>query len=295
MSSRATNVTALSIGLLAVSVSAILIRLCASAPTAIAFWRLLAAGLVFVLWTAFRGKGGIDRHDFRLSVLAALFLAAHFYLWISALFMTSINSSVVLLAMQPLFALILQFIFHKIGASRRNFISLSAGIFGAAILAHGDFLRGGIAGTGDIFAILAALMGTCYLFVGSYRRGPLIPYLGSVYLQGAVFIGIAAMVRGDSLLAVRPVDWFWFALLALVPTLIGHTMLNRSAKYFAPYVLNLSFLVEPLLTGGLAYLVFSEIPTGNILVGAVFIVGAVVVEVLGEKRNDKWEMTNDKT
>ena len=284
MSSRVTNIVALSIGLLAVSVSAILIRLCASAPTAIAFWRLVAAGLVFVLWTALRGKGGIDKHDFRLSALSGLFLGAHFYLWITALFMTSINSSVVLLATQPLIALILQFVFHKIGASRRNIISLSAGILGAAILAHGDFLREGLAGAGDLFAILSAVMGTCYLFVGTYRRGPLIPYLGSVYMLAAVFIGIAAVIRGDSLLAVRPIDWLWFGLLALVPTLIGHTMLNRSAKYFAPYVLNLTFLVEPLLTGGLAFLVFSEVPTGNVILGAVFIVGAVVVEVLGERR-----------
>lgn len=283
MSTRTTDVLALCVGLLAVSVSAILIRLCISAPTAIAFWRLILAGVVFVTWTALRGKR-ITGHDFRIAFLAAIFLALHFYLWIASLFMTSINSSVVLLAIQPLFALVLQVLIHKIGATWRNMFSLIGGLAGAAILAHGDFLRGGIAGEGDVYAILSAAAAATYLFTGSHRTGPLIPYLGTVYmLAGSMLVG-AALVRGDQLLPVRAIDWLWIALLALVPTLLGHTMLNRATKYFPPYVVNLSILVEPLLTGVLAYIVFTEVPTGNVLLGAAFIVGAVVVEVLGEKK-----------
>jgi drug/metabolite transporter (DMT)-like permease len=282
MSPRSTDVLALCIGLLAVSVSAILVRLCISDPMAIAFWRLLLAGSVFTVWTLARGQR-ISAHDFKIAVMAALFLALHFYLWISSLFMTSINSSVVLLAIQPLFALVLQVAIHRIRATRRNMFSLSGGLIGAVILAHGDFLKGGIAGQGDVFAIISAALAATYLFTGSHRTGPLIPYLATVYMfAGAMLFGAAA-VRGDALVAVRPVDWFWFAMIALIPTLLGHTMLNRATKVFPPYVVNLSVLVEPLIAGTLAYFVFAEIPTGNVLLGATFIVGAVVVEVVGGK------------
>lgn len=283
MTTGSKNVLALGIGLLAVSVSAIFIRLCISAPATIAFWRLLLAGSVFTIWTLARGQR-ISWHDFRIAMLAALFLALHFYLWIAALFMTSINSSVVLLAIQPLFALVLQVTIHRVRATGRNLVSLAAGLTGAVILAHGDFLKGGIAGQGDIFAIFSAAFAASYLFTGSHRTGPLIPYLATVYmLAGSMLFG-AAVIRGDVLLAVRPIDWLWFALLALIPTLLGHTMLNRATKVFAPYVVNLSILVEPLLAGTLAFFVFSEVPTSNILLGAGFIVGAVVVEVLGGKK-----------
>ena len=94
MTTRTQDVLALCVGLLAVSVSAILVRLCISAPIAIAFWRLLLAGGVFTIWSITRGLR-ISWHDFRLAFWAALFLALHFYLWIASLFMTSINSSVV--------------------------------------------------------------------------------------------------------------------------------------------------------------------------------------------------------
>jgi drug/metabolite transporter (DMT)-like permease len=283
MSSRATNVMALVIGLLAVSVSSIFIRLCISPPATIAFWRLLIAGSLFAAWTLARGQR-ISAHDLRLALLSSVFLALHFYLWIASLFMTSINSSVVLLATQPLFALVLQVAIHKIRATSRNMLSLSGGLVGAAILAHGDFLRGGLAAQGDIFAIASAACAAVYLFTGSHRTGPLIPYLATVYLfAGAMLLGVA-VVRGDSLVAARPGDWLWLILLALIPTLVGHTLLNRSTRVFAPYVVNLSVLAEPLLAGTLAFIVFDEIPTGNIILGAAFIVGAVAVEVLGGRR-----------
>lgn len=280
---RPSNLVSLSIALLAVSVSAILIRLCASPPTAIAFWRLLMAGAVFLGWTIVSGAGRPGRHDLILSLVAAFFLAAHFYFWIASLFMTSINSSVVLLAIQPLFALVLQVLLHKSGVTWRNIVSLAGGLGGAAILAGGDFLRGGMAGTGDIYAIISAAMAVAYLFAGSYRRGPLIPYLGAVYTIAGLMLVVVGVVRGDALLAVRPIDWLWFVLLAIFPTLLGHTLLNRATKHFPPYVVNLSILVEPLLTSVLAYFVFSEVPTGNVLLGAAFIVAAVLVEVLGQK------------
>ncbi len=278
---RPAHVASLSIALLAVSVSAILIRLCISPPTTIAFWRLLMAGVVFGVWTIATGGARLSRHDLVVALVAAFFLAAHFYFWIASLFMTSINSSVVLLATQPLFALVLQVVFQKVPATSRNFLSLAGGLAGAAILAHGDFLRGGIAGHGDVYSIISAAMAAAYLLTGLRRRCALVPYLSAVYLMSGLMLVAVALASGDGLLASRPVDWLWLALLAAVPTLLGHTLLNRAMRHFPSYAVNLSILVEPLLTSVLAFFVFSEVPTGNVVLGAVVIIAAVVVEVLG--------------
>ncbi|MCM2314276.1 MAG: DMT family transporter [Thermoanaerobaculia bacterium] len=281
------HVASLTIALLAVSVSAILIKLCVSPPTTIAFWRLLMAGLVFVAWSAFTGAPRLSRRDFGIAFVAALFLAAHFYLWIASLFMTSINSSVVLLATQPLFALVLQAVFEKLPPTRRNILSLVGGLAGAAILAHGDFLKGGLAGKGDLYSIAGTAMVAVYLLLGTRRRGPLVPYLGAVYTMSGLMLAAVAALSGDLLLAARPIDWLWLALLAAVPTLLGHTLLNRAMQHFPSYAVNFSILVEPLLTSVLAFFVFAEIPTGNVVLGAILIIGAVVVEVMGERRTPK--------
>lgn len=278
---RPSHVVSLTIALLAVSFSAILIKLCVSPPTTIAFWRLLMAGLVFVAWSAFSGAPRLSRRDLGIAFVAALFLAAHFYLWIASLFMTSINSSVVLLATQPLFALVLQAVFEKLPPTRRNILSLVGGLAGAAILAHGDFLKGGLAGKGDLYSIAGTAMVAVYLLLGTRRRGPLVPYLGAVYTMSGLMLAAVAAVSGDTLLAARPIDWLWLVLLAAVPTLLGHTLLNRAMRHFPSYAVNLSILVEPLLTSVLAFFVFADVPTGNVVLGALLIIGAVLVEVVG--------------
>jgi len=280
--SRTTDVAALATGLLAVSFSAILIRFCSAPPTQIAFWRVAMAGAVFIGWNVARhGSPKVDRRDIGIIALAALFLAAHFYFWIASLFMTSINSSVVLLAIQPLFALVLQTVFLRTRVSRRNALSLCIGLVGAAILAGGDFLHAGeLAGRGDVYAIVSAAFAACYLFAGSYRRGRLTAYLGVVYsASGLILVAIAA-VRRQAMTPPDPTDWIWFALLAIVPTLVGHTMLNRSMIHFPAYVVNLAVLAEPILTAIWAWIVFRETLTGNVLLGGVFIIAAVLTEVL---------------
>ena len=281
---RPSHIVSLAIALLAVSVSAILIRLCISPPTTIAFWRLLLAGAVFGVWTIATGGARLSRHDLLVALVAAFFLAAHFYFWIASLFMTSINSSVVLLATQPLFALVLQWVFQKVPATGRNILSLTGGLAGAAILAHGDFLKGGLAGKGDIYSIVGTAMVAVYLLLGTRRHGPLVPYLAAVYTMSGLMLAAVAAASGDTLLASRPIDWLWLGLLAAVPTLLGHTLLNRAMRHFPSYAVNLSILVEPLLTSVLAFFVFSEVPTGNVLLGAAVIIAAVLVELLGERK-----------
>lgn len=277
----AADKAALVSGLLAVSFSAIIIRLCTAPPSQIAFYRTLLAGGVFLAWEWFRhGRVRISRRDFALAVLAGAFLAAHFYLWIASLFMTSIHSSVVLLATQPLFALVLQVAITGKSATARNLLSLGAGMWGAWILASGDLSHGALAGRGDVFAILSAAMAACYLFTGSYRRSPLIPYLSTVYLSAGMMLLVTTVVIGQRLTPSRTADWFWFALLTIVPTLIGHTMLNRSTRHFPQYVVNLSVLTEPILTGFWAWLLFGEKVTQNVLIGGAIIIVAVAIEFL---------------
>jgi drug/metabolite transporter (DMT)-like permease len=101
-------------------------------------------------------------------------------------------------------------------------------------------------------------------------------------MSGLMLAAVAA-ASGDTLLASRPIDWLWLGLLAAVPTLLGHTLLNRAMRHFPSYAVNLSILVEPLLTSVLAFFVFAEVPTGNVVLGAVVIIAAVLVEMAGSR------------
>jgi drug/metabolite transporter (DMT)-like permease len=270
---------ALAGGLVAISTSAIFIRLCHSPATQIAFYRLVGAGAIFIFIQMIRHRSlRIGGGDGLAALIGAVFLAAHFYLWISALFMTSINSAVMLLATQPLFALILQQVVLRKAATRRNLISLLIGIGGTAVIAWGDFHLSSLAGLGDVYAVISACMASCYLVTASFRRGPLLTYLGSLYSMAGVMLILLALLRGDGLLPSHQTDWLWFALLMLVPTLIGHTLINRAVEHFPAYVVNLSILTEPLLTSIGAWFVFGERIPHGVWLGGPLIALAVIVE-----------------
>lgn len=123
-------------------------------------------------------------------------------------------------------------------------------------------------------------MAACYLLAGSYRRSPLIPYLGTVYLSAGTMLLLVTIVAGERLTPSRSIDWLWFALLTVVPTLIGHTMLNRSTRHFPTYVVNLSILAEPILTGLWAWLLFREAVTKHVVLGGAVILAAVAIEFI---------------
>ena len=52
-----------------------------------------------------------------------------------------------------------------------------------------------------------------------------------------------------------------FLLMALIPTLLGHTMQNWAIGYLPAYIVSISLLAEPVGSGLLAWLFFHEVPS----------------------------------
>ena len=279
MQRNGAHLFSLIVGLVAVSTSAILIKLCASAPAVIAFYRLAGAGaLMFAGAAMARHNLVLQRRELGIAALAALFLTAHFYFWMASLFMTSINSAVVLLATQPIFALILQSTLGRHRITAINVGSLLLGLLGAGVIARTDLLHSVGAGLGDLWSIVSAAFAAAYLFTSSHRRAALLPFLAWLYSMAALMMLVIGLVRHDSFQPAIQRDWLWFALLVLSPTLVGHTLLNRATQHFPTYVVNLSILAEPVITAFFAWIVFSERVTLNVWTGGVLIIVAVAIE-----------------
>src|SRR5690625_5043312 len=96
------------IGVIAISSSAVLVKLADHAPAAIiANYRLLFAVIIMtpLILMKYRHEFRLIRkRDWILSAGAGLFLALHFILWFESLAYTSVASSVVLVTLQPIFA-----------------------------------------------------------------------------------------------------------------------------------------------------------------------------------------------
>lgn len=143
---------ALVIGVLAVSTSAIFVKLTSASAPVIAFYRLFFSTVLIAPFFFAKNLGEVKRmskKDWIFSIVAGVFLAFHFILWFESLNYTSVASSVVLVTLQPLFAFIGTYFFFKEKVSKIAIISGGIAIAGSVIISWGDFQISGLALFGD--------------------------------------------------------------------------------------------------------------------------------------------------
>jgi len=271
---------ALMLAVMAVSTAAPLVHAAAPAPAmTVAALRISLAALLLTLgsgadlgaWRhlAARQRGAI--------ALAGTFLAAHFGVWISSLYLTSTAASVALVATQPVFAALFGRIFLGETILVREVGGIAVAGLGCVVLAGGD-LGVGDALFGDVLAILGAAFAAAYLVVGRRLRAALAlrAYLAYVNLIASVLLlGAAALM--DAPLAGLP--WSAYAAIAacaVVPSLLGHTLLNWSVRRVAAHVVALAILGEPVGASLIQWAVHGEAPPGHAILG-----GAVIVAGIG--------------
>jgi drug/metabolite transporter (DMT)-like permease len=269
---------ALFLGVVAVSTSAIFVKLASAPAPIIATYRLIFSALLtlpFLLWN--RGVAAeitrMNKQQWLLSALSGVFLASHFLLWFESLNYTSVASSTVLVTLQPLFSFIGgYFLFGE----RLRPLALSGGllaIVGSFVIGWGDFRVGGMALWGDILALLGAVTVTAYWLIGQYVRQNIssFAYTLVVYSITSLLLVAYDLVMGYKLTGYPLADWGWFLCLALFPTLLGHSIFNWIIKWLNTTTISMGILGEPVGTAILAYFILGEVVTLPQWVGGLII------------------------
>ncbi|OPZ74990.1 MAG: 4-amino-4-deoxy-L-arabinose-phosphoundecaprenol flippase subunit ArnE [Firmicutes bacterium ADurb.Bin456] len=266
------------LAVIAVSFSSIFTKLVSAPPLAIAFYRLSFAVLILAplaLNAAGRAEyAGISRRDLVLAVVSGVFLALHFVVWITSLNYTSVASSTVLVTLQALFVVAGSFFFFKEKISQKGLAGIALTLTGSVLIGINDFKIGGEALWGDLLAFSGAFFVAVYFLIGRSLRTrlSLFPYVFLVYGASSIFLLLFNIATATPLHPYPRLDWVWFFLLALVPTILGHTVFNWALRYVKTAVVSVSILGEPVGATILAYFIFREIPGLLQLIGGVTII-----------------------
>lgn len=277
------------IGVISVSTSAILVKVSTAPSGVIAFYRLFFSVLfmlpIFLLKYVPELRL-ITRRDWVFSIIAGVFLAFHFILWFESLNYTSVASSTVLVTLQPLFAFIGTYLFFKEKFSWKAILSGVTAILGSVIISWGDFKISGSALYGDILALIAcALITANFMFGQTVRqRLSLITYTFVVYSISTITLLLYVLVKQEPLIPYGTSDWIYFILLALVPTLLGHTLFNWSLKYLSTSTISMAILFEPVGAAVLAYFLLQEMITWTQALGGAIVIAGVSLFLLDERR-----------
>jgi drug/metabolite transporter (DMT)-like permease len=263
----------------ATSVSALLIKL-ADAPGAVtAMWRtVIAAGVVLPLALA-RGMDDLKlltRRERLLLACSGVALGLHLGTWVASLDYTSVASSVFFVAITPIFvSLGSEFILRE-RVPWLVWLGVLISVGGGAVIMGVD-LGEQRRLLGDALSLSAALFVTVYLLVGRTLRPKLhlLTYIGTVYTIGALTIFAGAALMGYDLVHYSGRTWLMFVLLALVPTLVGHSSYNWALRHFPSFVISVVNLGEPVIAIVLAaiFIAGEEPSVAKLVGGAVLLVG----------------------
>jgi drug/metabolite transporter (DMT)-like permease len=267
------------VGIVAVSFGSIFVRLAEAPPLIIAAYRLGLASLVVgpvALIRSGQELRALSRRDLLYLVIAGVFLALHFGLWIASLAYTTVASSVILVSMSPLFVGLFSHLLGMDRVTRWMLRGILLSVVGSVAIGCGDFALGGGALWGDLLALGGAVMVTGYLLAGRrLRQGlPLLPYISLTYSVAAAVTVVFCLLTGQRFTGYSSTTYLMFILLALVPQVIGHSAFNWALGYFSAPLVSVTVLGEPVGATILAYLILSEIPTLlKILGGAMILLG----------------------
>jgi drug/metabolite transporter (DMT)-like permease len=277
------------VGVLSVSFAVVFIRLADAPPLVIATYRLTIASIILIPVASVRLKKTfikVSKREIFLVMLSSVFLAIHFWLWITSLSYTSIASSVILVTSHPAFVAIISFFLWR---ERLNKLTIGGIVFamaGVVVINYSGVTYGSQATSGNLLALLAGFSAGAYLIIGGQLKKSidLLSYLAIIYTCAAVMLLIATIVRGHSLFGYSPDTYIMLVLLAIIPQLIGHSCLNLAVRLIPVTFVSVAILGEPVGAIILGYFILDETPTVNEILGSLFILGGIFIVMRRNQR-----------
>jgi drug/metabolite transporter (DMT)-like permease len=239
------------------------------------------AALAIILVMPGRTTGAILalRTKQKLALLGVgLILAAHFALFLGGLLATSLPAAVALVSLEPLAVVLTGWAAFRIRPTKREWIGISLATAGAIVVARGAG-EGEHRLYGDLLVVGAVVLYGAYVAAARGLRDamPVLPYAAAVYGVAALaLLPFAVMIASRSSAAPPPMKtWLVVGAMGLLPTLVGHTLIQRLSRRVAPAVVALVSPGETVGSIAIGAIVLGAWPTANEWAGtALVLVGA---------------------
>jgi drug/metabolite transporter (DMT)-like permease len=274
------------LGVFACATAVILIKRSALEPALLSSMRLLlAAALLSPLFLRERARYR-DRwrlRDARRSVLPALALAAHFITWVIGARATLAANASLIVNMVPLVMPIFLGLVVGERIRRAELAGTVLGFSGVVVLSASDFGATGAHLSGDLTCFGSMLFFALYLTLGRHNRD--LPsiwlYVAPLYaVAGCACLLVALLRAGAALfqsLTVREASLV-FAL-AVIPTIVGHSLLNLSLRRLPAATVSVCNLAQFLFAGALAWGLFGEFPKPAFWPASLLIISGAAVSL----------------
>ena len=274
------------LGVVGIAMSAILVRYSQAPSVVTAVYRLGWTVLLLAPVVLFRFRAELRRitgRDALLCALSGLCLALHFLTWFESLKWTSLAVSTVLVSTEAIFPALGFALFLKGRIPPLGRAAILLAFAGSAVLA----LAGGAGQAvlyGNLLALASAVFVSVYTLIGSVQRAALSTtvYTFLTYLACLAALLVMALASHTPLVGYGGQEILIGLALAVLCTLMGHSLFSWCLKFLSPAYVSAVKLCEPVVSGLLAVPLFGEIPTLLQLGGMALVLGSVLLYTRAE-------------
>ena len=269
------------IGVVGISASAVLVRWSTAPSMVLVLYRMLIATAMMAIPTLLKGREelkSMTKKELLLTMAAGCCLGLHFSAFFESLRHTSIASAVILSDAEVLFvALGTIFVFHK-KLSGKCWLAVGLSFVGAVMVALADV--GGESGLlGNALALGSTLLLAMYTMIGASVRSRISnsTYTFVAYGCAAMTVLVISLIGGTPLTGYGANNWLTALGMAVLCTLMGHSVFTWGLKYLPPAYISTVKLLDPVFSALWGLLLFQETPTLPVILGGVIVIVGVFI------------------
>lgn len=258
--------------------------------------RLLIAALILspIYWTALKKEPPETvfslSHSFRRSMVPGLLLALHFIIWNHGVRNTSAAHATLIVNMGPLVTPVLIWFMLRDRLNRWEVTGTAFGLGGVYLLSSADFAIDPSQFMGDVLCFVGMVFGTTYFVMARTRcvSRSIWVYLVPIYTIAGIICALFALLAGeDPRIMMQPAEWLPLIGLALIPTIIGHSCLNRSMRALHPQLVTIAGLSQFIFAGILAYFILGEGVIPQFYPAAVIVCTGAGLAIYGHRQRGR--------
>lgn len=294
---RHTYYLVLALAVANISTASILVRLANNEGVhgfTVALWRLILSSTITWLLLVVTGfslpKLLSNPRDLALMSISGLSLALHFMLWMHSLAHLNVAASVTIVDSYPaLLAIMGRFLLREVYSIPQYLGSFIAflGILGLSIESYEGELAppGGNPLYGVILALGGMVTVSIYFVIGRLLRVKYstLEYTAVVYTTGSLASLVLTAISGVEVVVLNPTAWVILVLVALIPMLGGHTLINFVLGKLTLLASTVPVLGEPVGATILAYIILGEPITGGTLAFMAITLSGIALVLLWER------------
>jgi drug/metabolite transporter (DMT)-like permease len=275
----ALGVGAAALAMLSWGFGPVIVKLTALDGLTLSFWRLWMGLAVMGLALGVLRRG-VDRAAVRRSVVGGVLFGVQMVFFFTAVQWTSVADVMLISALQPVLVLLVASRFgERVDAWTVGWTVLS--LVGVALVIVGSAGSPVWSLEGDLLAFAALVVWTGYWLASRRARTGgvgAVEYMAVVTVVATVLVTPVALLVRD-VTAVRPQDWGWLVLLAVVPGAGGHLLMAWAHRYVEAMASSLLFVGSPVVSVAAAWAVLGE-PIGPLQgVGAAAVLASITAVV----------------